>query len=244
MAASYAFTRIVRDVSRLLSYVQDALPSASSATNNGTTLTITTSPALTVAQAGELDRLIMAYADPQPGKMDSTMDISVHNSTSAPLAADGVFTGTWEDISRCSSVVVTSLSDRASAPSGLQFHLGIVSRQADVTRSYTTSESTAHSYNLPLTGFRYLRVSYRNAQTAQTTLSLQVRWSVAQVSTTVTGTDRVDDALPALLTRSMVVGKQGIGTYREVPVDEYGMLRTPPRQWSSPSCARPTTLTT
>jgi hypothetical protein len=224
---AYSFTQSVADTAQLLQYIQKSLPTAQSATNDGTSIKIATSTTLTTGDQTILSALMASYPDPVTGKMDSGVNISLYNSSRLALGSSAVFTGQWEDVSRYSTITITGLSDQASAVNGLSIQFGVVSAQADITRTYTTAANTSFSNSLTVPG-RFFRLVYTNGSVAQSAFSLQVKWSVVQVSTIVTGTDIVNDALSAQLTRSMVVARQDIGTFAALRVDEDGKLRVKP----------------
>jgi hypothetical protein len=218
---AYSFTQSVSDTAQLLQYVQKTFTSAQSATNDGTTVKITTSTTLSGGEQTALAALMAAYPDPVSGKMDSGVNVSLYNATKVPLGSSAVFTGQWEDVSRYSSITVTRLTDAAGSFS-VQF--GAVAAQADITKTFTTAANTAFSHSVAVPG-RFLRIVYTNGAVAQTALALQVKWSVAQVCTTVTGADTVSDTLSAQLTRAIIVGKQDAGNFASMRVDEDGKLR-------------------
>ncbi|KAG5182997.1 hypothetical protein JKP88DRAFT_272962 [Tribonema minus] len=100
MSVSYANAKTVLDLGTYLSYVKKTFSSATSATNaDGVNVVTTFSSALTGPQQTTLTALVAAYVDPITGVVDAAQ-VSLYNSTATALAANGVFTGTWEDVSR------------------------------------------------------------------------------------------------------------------------------------------------
>lgn len=225
MSASYSNAKTVLDCSALLSYVKKTFATATSATNaDGVNVVVTFSAALTAPQQTTLTGLIAAYVDPVTGVVD-TANVSLYNTTGTALGVSGVYTGTWEDVSRYGSVIVSVLSNQASAASGLSVQFGNLAAQADVTKTFSVVASTPFLVNLAVPG-KYMRVVYTNGTTLQTTFSLQTKLSVAQLASVVDASSTVDDTTQALLMRNLNMGRVDKGTYVSVRADESSVLRT------------------
>ncbi|KAG5183106.1 hypothetical protein JKP88DRAFT_273081 [Tribonema minus] len=224
MATGYTHTKSVLDAVAFLEYICKTLPTAVSVANgDGVTVTITFSAALSAAQQSTLTSLVAAYADPVVGAFDQ-MSLSLYNNCSSPLAGGEVYTGLWEDVSRYASVVVSAISNVASATTGMQIQFGLTSAQSDVSRAYTLAAGAGTSVTLAVPG-RWVRVLYTNGPVAQASFALQLRSSVAQVTTAVDGQTAVTDDTESQLTRNLNMGRLDIGTYVPVRMDEDRRMR-------------------
>ncbi|MCA9329389.1 hypothetical protein KDA11_01995 [Candidatus Saccharibacteria bacterium] len=96
-------------------------------------------------------------------------NISTGNSTTTPLAAAGVFTGTWVDVTRYNSVVVGGSSDAPAATVELQFSTD--GTNLDVNNA-TPISTTSFGVNA-IVSAKFFRVVYTNGTGAQSTFRLQ-----------------------------------------------------------------------
>lgn len=225
MSSSYSNAKTVLDCSTLLSYIKKTFPTATSATNaDGVNVVVTFSAALTSPQQSTLTALIAAYVDPITGVVD-TANVSLYNTTSTALGVSGVFTGTWEDTSRFSSVCISVLANQASAASGLSVQFGNLAAQADISKTFSIVANTPFTTTLPVPG-KYMRVVYTNGTTLQTSFSLQTKLVVSQCSAIVDASTTVDDTTQALLTRNLNMARLDKGTYVSVKADESNVIRT------------------
>jgi hypothetical protein len=225
MSASYSNAKTVLDLPTFLAYVRKTFPTAMGATNaDGVNVVVTFSAALTSPQQTTLTALVAAYVDPKTGVVDTTQ-VSVFNTSATALAANGVYTGAWEDVSRYTSVIVSTMANVGSAAGGLSVQFGNIAAQADSVKTFTTVAATAFSMALPVAG-RYLRVVYTNGGTLQASFSLQTKFSIVQVSAVADASTTVDDTTSALLTRNLNMARTDRGAYTSVRGDESSVLRT------------------
>lgn len=106
--------------------------------------------------------------------------VSAPNSTTSPLGIDAVFTGTWVDVSRFNSVVVSGSSDVPEATLNMQYSTDASTVDTNNTRPITTNSFTETS----IVQAQYFRVVYINSDTAQSTFNLQSSLKVANVDNT------------------------------------------------------------
>lgn len=229
MSLSYSYATIVRDDVALINYISKTLPTVTGVSDTATGVIVTFSAALTAPQQTTLSALISAYPDVITGPVDD-VQLSTLNNSSLPLAASGVYTGVWEDVSRYSSIMLSILSDAASAASGVALQWGIASKQVDTSRSYTTVANVALTSTL-LIPARYLRVVYTNGSTVQTSFKLSVRLSIPPLTAAtdtpspIDGNATVSDASLAQLTRSLALARTDVGTSVSVRADEEKRIR-------------------
>jgi hypothetical protein len=193
-------------------------------TNDSTTVTASFSAALSAGDQTVLATLVANYTDPPRSNNDEALFLTMFNSTVAPLAANAVFTGTWEDVSDYSFVGVTALSNQASAVGGVSIQFGLNAAQADVTKTYSLLANTPITYSLTAVG-RYFRVVYTNGATLQTTFSVQTRFFQAQVMNTVDLGSTVNSTAQAIVVKSSTLARQDFGAYVEARADEDRRLR-------------------
>ncbi len=98
--------------------------------------------------------------------------ISTDNSTTATLAADAVFTGTGEDVTRFSSLTVTSTSNVANAASGISMEFSPDGTNWDRKFIGHIAGKSDHTHTLRIIN-RFFRVVYTNGSTIQTSFRLQ-----------------------------------------------------------------------
>lgn len=224
MSASYTDTRTVQDTNAFLSYISKTLPTVISVSNTGgVSVIITFSSALTAAQQTLLTALVAAYIDVATGVVDS-VNLSVYNSTTAPLAPSGNFTGGWDDVSRYGSLSITVLSSAASIGSGFKVQFGILSQQADISRSFSIAAATAFTVTTAVQG-RFFRVVYTNGAVAQTSFSLQTKWIVFGATYITDGITPANDLTQTQMVRSVMTGRQDNNSYIASRVDEERRLR-------------------
>lgn len=101
--------------------------------------------------------------------------VSTANSTSTPLGAGAVFTGTAVDVTRYASANVSIFTSHASATDGLSIQQSSDGTNWDVTDTYTvpaTTAGNAKTYSVQVAAM-FLRVVYTNGGTLQTTFRMQ-----------------------------------------------------------------------
>jgi hypothetical protein len=98
--------------------------------------------------------------------------VSTANSSAVVLAANGVFTGTSEDVSAYATIAVTVFADVASATDGLSLQQSSNGTNWDNTDGYTIPAGTGKTFSFPVEA-RYFRVVYTNGATLQAAFRLQ-----------------------------------------------------------------------
>lgn len=116
--------------------------------------------------------------------------ISTVNSSTTPLAANGVFTGTSEDVSAYADIRVTVFSDVASATDGLSMQQSQDGTNWDQTDLYTIAASTGKAFDVPVYA-KFFRIVYTNGNTIQAAFRLQ---AVFHISRTKPSSQRPMDA--------------------------------------------------
>lgn len=104
--------------------------------------------------------------------------VSTVNSTAVTLAANGVFTGTSEDITKYGEVRVTVFSDVASATDGLQMQQSSNGTNWDASDVYTIAAGGNSKTFGAGCAMQYFRVVYTNGGTIQASMRLQTTYHV------------------------------------------------------------------
>lgn len=132
-----------------------------------------------------------------PGLTNSDINvIDLDNSTNSPLAAFGVFTGNWRDVTGYSSISVSCKSDVASQFSGIKIVWSTDGINVDLAPQRFTFDPLSISQD----GFRahatvsakYFRVEYENWFTAQTSFTLTTLFRKGTPTATVRSIDPVN----------------------------------------------------
>jgi len=148
----------------------------------------------------------------------------VDNSSQTPLIADAVFTGEWTEILQFSVVLVTVLSDIASATDGLCVEWsddGITKRGDDV---FTIPANTDKTFSFQPVR-RYLRVVYTNGSTGQSLFNLETQLKADYVKPS---SHRIGDEISgeddSELVKAAITGEDKNGDWHNVKVTEDGDL--------------------
>jgi hypothetical protein len=154
--------------------------------------------------------------------------IDPNNSTTTPLGANAVFTGTSVDMAPFTSLRLALFTDQVSAIGGGQLQFSEDNTNWDFTYPFTIL-STALSAKIVFGRIaRYFRLIYQNGATPQGIMRCQVilQRSVEQVNHTLIGGTAIQDSDSATLTRSVVVGKAATqGDYVNVKVSPSGSIQ-------------------
>jgi hypothetical protein len=148
--------------------------------------------------------------------------VSTDNSTSTPLSADGVFTGTSEDTLNFGVIIVTLKSDVASATNGLSIQFSSDGTNWDCTDAYTIPAGVAKTFSFQVCE-RYMRVVYTNGGSDQTYLRLQTQLKPYYVKPS---SHRIQDSIvgedDAELVKAVSTGLAPDGTFKNVLVTNSG----------------------
>jgi hypothetical protein len=101
--------------------------------------------------------------------------ISSSNSSTTPLSANAIFTGTSEDIISYSEARVTIYSDVPSATEGLSIQQSTDNTNWIISDTYSIAAATGKTFAVPRQA-RYFRIVYTNGGAAQSTFILQVTY--------------------------------------------------------------------
>lgn len=98
--------------------------------------------------------------------------VSIINSTTTTLAANGVFTGASEDITNYASVTVSLISDVASATDGLSMQQSANGTNWDWLDVYSIPAAIGKTFGSHVSG-KFFRIVYTNGASLQTSFRLQ-----------------------------------------------------------------------
>jgi len=224
MATAYPYVISITDTANFVTFISKTFATITSATNDGTTVNLIFSAALSGGQQTALTTLVGTYTN--PASAPDVANVSLYNSTSTALTGAAVFTGSWEDVSTYTSLTVAINTDQAGS---LAIQYGFTSQAANYTKTYAVSASTP-TVKFNSVGARWMRIVYTNGASAQTTFSLQTKWSSrVQQLPVMGGTETLDDTNDYLTTKSVWMGKNDKGNYLFARVDEDNRLRTRPK---------------
>lgn len=99
--------------------------------------------------------------------------VSTNNSSTTPLAANGVFTGTSDNVVGYAEAKIYIISNVASATNGLSIQQSNDGTNWDVIDTYTIAAATAKTFGVGIDG-SFFRIIYTNGATLQTSFRLQI----------------------------------------------------------------------
>ena len=142
--------------------------------------------------------------------------VDSNNSTTTPLLADAVFTGTATDILSYSAICILVYSDVASATTGLHVQFSSNGTDWHGGEDYTITAGSTKFFTPPAQA-QYYRVVYTNGAVDQTSFHLHstlkrnpIKWSSHNID------DAIKDQDDAELTKSVITGKRADGVYDNV----------------------------
>ena len=98
--------------------------------------------------------------------------LSTSNSRNNILGSNAIFLGDWEDVSIYGTIIISVLSDQASATDGFEVQWSEDGIRSIKTDTYTISADICKIVNLS-PKYKYFRIQYTNGATAQTSFQLQ-----------------------------------------------------------------------
>jgi len=147
------------------------------------------------------------------------------NSTSTPLSAAGVWTGTSEDILAYNGISVFVTSDVASAVGGIEIQYSSDEVTWYTAESYTLVAGAEKWFTPPAFG-KFFRVKFTNGAADQTTFTLTTtlrkmpfKWSSHNIE------DPITDQDDATLTKAVITGKKASGDYDNVSLTNGGNMK-------------------
>lgn len=152
--------------------------------------------------------------------------VDAGNSSTTPLAANGVFTGTAIDVTNFAVINVNVYSDVASATNGVTVQFSPDGTNWDHSHSTTYSSANGVGYIFNVE-YKYARVVYTNDGSAQSVFRLQTILKPTRVQSSLLRLNQnPTDYYFAELTKSVIQGKTTAGgsSYVDVKVTPSGSL--------------------
>lgn len=150
--------------------------------------------------------------------------VDAGNSTSTPLNADAVFTGTAIDASGYGIIYVSLISDVSSATDGLEIQQSSDGINWDFKDNFTFSAGSAKTFSFQA-ALKYIRIKYTNGDTGQTYFRLQ---TVLKKGYGKPSSHRIQDSIAddddAELVKAVLTGKNN-GSFVNVRTSIDGDLR-------------------
>jgi len=187
----------------------------------------------------------VAFATPQhvivdSGDVGADGVVDSNNSTTTPLGAGGVFTGTATNILPYTSIRTSVFSDQDSAVNGLQFQFSEDGTNWDIISSVSVSAGDAISVPFGRQA-QYFRIVYTNGATPQTAFRVQtILQSIAvQINRNFLG-QAPEDTDTAQITQSVLYGHNTAGgsSYVAVKVTAGGAVSVNPPNNASTNIAQ------
>lgn len=152
--------------------------------------------------------------------------VCTDNSTTTPLAADAVYTGTAVDILAYSAISIFCTADEDSAIAGLE-----VQYSDDGLTDWHTAEAYtilagAEKWFTPPSFGKFFRVKYTNGDTDQTTFHISttlrkmpIKWSSHNIDQPIADQDDAE------LVKAVITGKKADGDYDNVSLTNGGNMK-------------------
>jgi len=156
--------------------------------------------------------------------------VDSNNSTTTPLGAGAVFTGTGTDVTAYNSVTIQLFANQDSDANGMSFQFSPDNVNWDEQNDYNLeiSISQTRRFQFPVTA-KYFRLVYTNGGSAQTAFRVQ---TILHTSDVLTSIHRLDTGLTndrsVTVTKSVIAGETsaGGGAFVNVKVSPSGALKT------------------
>jgi hypothetical protein len=145
------------------------------------------------------------------------------NSSTTPLSSGATFTGTAIDILDYGIIFVNVTTDVASATDGLSLEQSSDGTNWDHTDVYTVPAGSNKNYAINPHA-QYFRVRYTNGASNQTEFRLQTILKGNSKSSSHRIQDSISDEDDAELTKAVITGENGSGTFKNVQVTADGNL--------------------
>lgn len=213
--------QIVQRSDLLYQYVKNTYTSLTDVAYDGTTVKLVFSDNQ-VPNAIAINTLLSNYVDPLLDQVDISSSLSIFNSTQQSLAANAVFTGSYEDIS-----VYTNIGINITGSTGgtLQIQFGILKKKIDTTKTYTVP--TTGVFNIVLTCIgRYMRLVFTNNATLQTGFNMSVFLNCQPQFNYGTASDPVNDSTATIVTKSTLNARNMSNSYGPLKMTEFNELKT------------------
>lgn len=151
--------------------------------------------------------------------------VSTNNSSTSLLGISGVFTGTSDEVTNYAAIVISVISDVASATDGFSVQFSSDGTNWDITESHTVSAGTAHVITIPRLA-RYFRVVYTNGGTGQASFRLQTVYSATSIGpkTEAISGDIADETM-ALTSRAVLTAQKPDLSYVNIDATAGGNLK-------------------
>lgn len=154
--------------------------------------------------------------------------ISTNNSTSTTLGANAIFSGTGEDVSQYTEITLFHHSDVSGATNGIELQQSIDNINWDiVSRVDPNHTSILFSGNhVLIVTSQFFRFIYINGDTEQTEFRTQIILHNAKNKLqTVPLGHTITESSDSHINRSVIMGKDVAGNYKNIPVNHDGHLR-------------------
>ncbi len=149
--------------------------------------------------------------------------VSTLNSSNTPLGIDGVFPGTWEEVTDYALIVVQVYTDQISAIDGLEIQWSSNGTDMDDMDDFTIPANNGKTFTFGAQA-KYFRIVYTNGGVAQSVFRLQTIFKIFnQKHSSHRIKDTISDQDDATLVKSILAGKYD-SEFKNVQVSSDGRL--------------------
>lgn len=175
----------------------------------------------------DLDTLIHTntHTNANEIRVFSASHICDENSSIIPLGSNEVFTGAWQDTLNYSEIIIGINTDKNSAVDGLDVQWSSNGTDIDDHDKFSLTANAGKVFTFP-PARRYVRIVYTNGAIAQELFRLQTqlkRFATRGSSHRISDSIVSDD--DAILTKSIITGRNDSGIYNNVMIDQAGNLK-------------------
>ena len=176
--------------------------------------------------------------------MDASGTIFAGNSSTTPLAAAGVFTGTAQDTLGFGTITIQAFADVVSATDGLLVEWSPDGTNWDDSDPFTVAAGNGRFFTFGPQA-RFFRVRYINGATLQTAFRLQTIGKICYVKPSCHRLSEViSDDSDAELQKAVVAGRTSTGTYVNIATSTAGALSTSGNEFAASNYGIPAATTT
>ena len=176
--------------------------------------------------------------------MDASGTVFAGNSSTTPLAAAGVFTGTAQDTLGFGTITIQAFSNVASAIDGLAVEWSTDGTNWDDSDPFTVDAGNGRFFTFGPQA-RFFRLRYTNGATLQTAFRLQTIGKIGYVKPSSHRlSESITDDSDAELQKAVVAGRTAAGTYVNAAISTAGALSTSGNEFAASNYGTPAATTT
>jgi hypothetical protein len=213
-------TKSVQRSDLLYPFIKNSYSTLTDVAYDGTTVKLVFSDNQIPNQTA-ITTLVNNYVDPLLDQIDTSSSLSIFNSTQQQLAASGVYTGSWEDMSVYSNI---SINISGSTGGSLQIQQGFLSKRNDSARTYLAPSGIPLNVVFSTLG-RYFRLVFSNSTTTQTTFNIATYSNCHPQLNYSTASDAADDSSSTIAVKGFMNARNMSNSYGPLKMSEFNELK-------------------